>query len=175
MAADKIIFEELTRLRGRIQANMSRTRTNASGKTSRSLKVKREGDTFLLVGREYFATVERGRRPGPVPSGFVGIIRQWIIDKGLRVDPIPYIREESSNWSPKYTPLERGIQSMAGAIAHTIKTKGSELFRVGGYDDIYTQEIEVMRGNLSTKLAQGFEIQIQSINDILKQLENDNI
>ena len=68
-----------------IQQNLSSTGTNATGKTSASLKysVKNEGTkaTLLITGRKYFATVETGRKATPnydKPSkAFVQAIKEW--------------------------------------------------------------------------------------------------
>lgn len=171
MDVDKLIMDALDELKETIQKRLRETRTNASGKTSKSLEVVNKGHSYQLLGREYFATVERGRAPGKTPEGFVGIIKQWIVDKGLRYEPIPYKRQESAKWSPLYSPEERGLHSMASAIAHTIRTKGSELYRTGGYDDIYTVPIEDTVKGIASKLSDGLMLQVTSINDILAQLE----
>jgi hypothetical protein len=58
--------------------------------------------------------------------GFAGIIRQWIIDKGIQTDPIPYKRAATARWQPKYTADERGLMAAAGAIAEKIRKVGTD-------------------------------------------------
>jgi hypothetical protein len=105
-----------------------------------------------LYGRKYFGTLETGRRPGPVPRDFVSIIKQWMLDKGISADPIPYKRQPSDRWQPRYSPLERGFNAKAGSIAHAIKTRGTRLYRDGGNPVIFTPPvkavIERMKGEL---------------------------
>ena len=84
-----------------------------------------------------FSTTQHGRSGGQVPAGFHGIIRQWIIDKGIQYAPLPYKRKPSAKWQPKYTPEQRGLLATAGAIAHKIKEVGT-LRHSEPRDDIYT-------------------------------------
>lgn len=80
--------------------------------------------------------MERGRKGGKVPKGFYGIIRQWIIDKGIVVTPIPAKTQRAI-----LSPEERGLRSLAGAIAYKIMKEGTRLHRDGGYNDIYTSAV----------------------------------
>lgn len=74
-----------------IRQNLASTGTNATGKTSKSLKyvVKEEGGKTILkvTGKPYFAVVETGRRATPEftkPSEeFVALIIEWMNAKGL--------------------------------------------------------------------------------------------
>lgn len=107
-----------------IQANLSATGTNATGKTSRSLRfeVSEKGDKQILQvigGRKYFMTVETGRKATPnydKPSTqFVQAIKEWAEAKG--VEGSPY------------------------AIARTIHQKGTKLFQKGGRKDIVSNVV----------------------------------
>lgn len=107
-----------------IQANLSATGTNASGKTSRSLRfeVREHGDKQILQvigGRKYFMTVETGRKATPQytkPSAaFVKSIKEWMEAKG--------------------------IQGPAYAIAKSIHQKGTKLFQKGGRMDIVSNVV----------------------------------
>ena len=118
------------------------TNTHASGRTSASLRVVMTNTGGEIWGRRYFRGVEQGRAGGRVPRNFTSIIQQWIIDKGLTPQAIPYKRKPSANWQPKYTPEERGLRAMASAIAHTIAKSGTSLYRSGGRKDIFTNVIE---------------------------------
>lgn len=133
-----ILTEEFGDLRLRIIANHIRLGQRASGRTERSLRVEVKDDHGTLYGRQAFSVLETGRGPGRVPRRFEDIIRQWILDKGIAVTAIPYKRQVSENWRPKYTPQERGLRAMAGAIAYKIRTEGTRLHREGGTLDVYS-------------------------------------
>lgn len=143
-----IIKQVLDKMVGQIKANLESTGTNASGRTSDSLRVEVDATSGRIYGRRYFRGVEQGRAGGRVPRNFQSIIRQWILDKGLTPSAIPYKRKPSAKWQPKYTPEERGLNAMAGAIAHTIQVSGTALYRRGGRRDIYTNVIDENRESL---------------------------
>lgn len=128
--------------------NLAKTNTNASGRTSASLRVVMTENGGQIWGRRYFRGTEQGRAGGKVPHNFTSIIEQWIIDKGLTPSAIPYKRQPSANWQPKYTPDERGLRQMASAIAHTIAKSGTSLYRSGGRKDIFTNVIEENKNDL---------------------------
>lgn len=95
------ILRILEETRDEIRANMAREGVNASGRTSASIRVRKEGDALQLVGGYdsthsvdgYSApdtapipTLEVGRKGGgnpPVPRGFYYIIREWSKVKGI--------------------------------------------------------------------------------------------
>ena len=145
----RIISEELNTLRLRIIDNMKRNKQVVTGKTAQSLAVEVDEWGGRLMGNvPVIPTLETGRKAGRVPRGFASIIYQWMQDKGIHGDPIPYVRSGKH----KYSAQERGDRSMAAAIAYTIKTKGSRLHRTGGRADVYSNEIprtiEVLRERL---------------------------
>lgn len=125
-----------------MRQNLASTGTNASGRTSQSLRVVMTDTGGQIWGRRYFRGTEQGRAGGKVPHNFQSIIRQWILDKGLTIQAIQYKRKPSANWQPKYTPEERGLRQMASAIARTIEKSGTSLYRSGGRKDIFTNVIE---------------------------------
>lgn len=135
---------------------------NASGRSVGSLTIAVSGNVGTLYGSKSFLAMERGRKGGKVPKGFVGIIKQWIIDKGISVAPIPAKRRNT-----KYTPHERGLNSFAGAIAHKIMTDGTKLYRDGQFNDIFTtavnEELEAMSKELMLYTAES----IAEINNTL--------
>lgn len=132
----------LDKMVSEMRENLAKTKTNASGRTSASLRVVMTDTGGQIWGRRYFRGVEQGRAGGNVPRNFTSIIRQWILDKGITPQAIPYKRKPSAKWSPKYTPEERGLRRMASAIAHTIEKSGTSLYRRGGRKDIFTNVIE---------------------------------
>ena len=142
MTTTDIIKQVLDKMVAQIRSNLESTNTNASGRTSDSLRVEVDATSGRIYGRRYFRGVEQGRAGGRVPRNFHSIIRQWILDKGLTYQAIPYKRKPSAKWQPKYTPEERGLRQMASAIARTIEKSGTSLYRRGGRTDIFTNVIE---------------------------------
>ena len=167
-----ILTEELEGLRQRIIANHIRLGQRASGRTERSLRVEVEDDHGTLYGRQAFSVLETGRGPGRVPRRFEDIIRQWILDKGIAVTEIPYKRQPSERWQPKYTPRERGLRAMAGAIAHKIRTEGTKLHREGGTLDVYSTEVRRAIDNIMNRAFGIFADDVTHIN--LHSNENDD-
>lgn len=116
----KILTEELEALRQRIGENMEAADQIATGKTRDGMRVEVRGLAGVLTGRQAFATLERGSRPWSkkfkrVPKFFADLIGEWIDAKGLNLN----------KW----------------AVAHSIMTKGSKLYRSGGRSDIYSNEL----------------------------------
>lgn len=170
-----IDFAMIARLRldecaNRIRENITATGTRASGRTQASIRVEVSADTGTIYGRRAFSVLQTGRRGGKVPTGFVTLIKQWIADKGIRTTPIPYIRKASARWKPKYTPEQRGVNAAAGAIAHTIRTRGTSLYRQGGRNDIYTEPIEECVEAVKRDLAEAYVAEVvkdlQKLKDI---------
>lgn len=133
---ERILNEVGAQMVAEIRQALADTGTNASGRTSASLRYTVEGGVLEVWGRPAFGTVEHGRRAGRVPRDFRAIIAQWIVDKGLPLDIRPVIRPTSRD---AYT---RALYRAAGAIAYTIRTKGSRLHRDGGRSDIYTPAVK---------------------------------
>lgn len=137
-----IIYRSLERIRSTIADNINSKGLRASGKTEKSMRIEMYDEGGRLVGRQYFQSLEEGRPAGKVPYNFPAIIKQWIRDKGIAVQLVPYKRRASERWQPKYSVEERSLNMAAGAIAHSIATRGTLLYRQGGRRDIYTPIIE---------------------------------
>lgn len=137
-AARVILQEELEQLKQNIANNMRNAGEVASGRTIKSMHVETSQQQGTLFGRAFFGVLETGRRAGGIPRGFRQIIYQWMQDKNVHARPMPYKREGKHKYSD---PQVRGDMSMAAAIAWTIQHRGSKLFRDGGRDDIYSNEI----------------------------------
>lgn len=131
-----ILKRHLENVKANIAKQMEANHRNASGRSVASLTVEVAGNVGTLYGSKSFLAMERGRKGGKVPKGFYGIIRQWIIDKGIAVSPIPAKTNRAI-----LSPEERGLRSMAGAIAYKIMKEGTRLHRDGGYNDIYTSAV----------------------------------
>ena len=154
-----IIGQELEELKARIIQNHTAAGQVASGRTAKSLRIVSDDEGGILYGRSPFGTLETGRRGGKVPRQFYLIIRQWMKDKGISAPAIPY----KTNRPHKYTPEERGARSMAAAIAQTIRRSGTRLFRDGGRNDIYSQEIERTMKAVTERLSMFLENKMEHI------------
>ena len=138
------ILKILDECRAEIVTNMQSEGVTVTGRTSGSLAVEDRGEHLVLLQRPEGAPLETtqfGREGGKVPAGFRGIIRQWIIDKKIQTQDIPYIRKPSASWQPMYTPQERGLAAAAGAIAHKIAKVGTDRF-ANPKQNIYTEPID---------------------------------
>lgn len=162
--SQKVLDEELNELKRLIAEQHQSAGQVASGKTLASLKVETSDKNGVLYGRTYFGTLETGRKAGKGPSNFTSIIRQWMDDKGITAKPIPYVRVPSERWKPKYTPQERGTQSLSGAIAWKIQKEGTKLFREGGRTDIYSNVIPGTIKNIQDRIMGLFVTEVESIN-----------
>lgn len=118
----------------RIRQNIASTGTNASGRTSQSLRFEVSTDGSIarlrVIGRPYFMAVETGIKPYPQytkPSrDFVSEIKDWLRTKG-------------------------GNQGAAYAISRSIHQKGTKLWKSGGRKDIVSN---VVNSDLFTQIQQ---------------------
>lgn len=150
--AKNILQQELEDLKKRIIANHERAGQVASGRTRASLRVEVGDEGGVLWGRSPFGTLETGRKAGKVPKGFYQIILKWVKDKGIKVD------------NPK---------TFAYFVSRKIAREGTELFRMGGRADIYSNEIPKTINNVKNKLVIIFATEVEHIN--LNSNENRNI
>lgn len=118
----------ITEIRNHLQS----TGTNATGKTSKSLKFTVTGSDKVILeilGRNYFGTVETGRKATPnftKPSfEFVASIKEWAKAKGFS-------------------------EVSAYAIAKSIHKKGTKLHQTGGRHDIISN---VLNQDFTDKIA----------------------
>ena len=155
-----ILTEELEALKERIIDNHRRAGQVASGKTIQSLTVEASETSGVLFGRKAFSTLETGRAAGATPKGFRQIIEQWIINKGIPVEPIPYKRNVKNQL---YSPEQRGLIRLSSAIAHKIQTEGTKLYRSGGRADIYTPEVKQTVEYIMKRLSNLFMVKIDTI------------
>lgn len=148
-----ILRSHLEHLRTTIINRIAENNRNVTGRTAASLTINVSGNSGSLTGSGSFLAIERGRGAGKVPYNFVGIIKEWIVNKGLTYKPIPAKRK-----NVKYTPKERGLNSFAGAVAYKIMKEGSRMHRDNLYNDIYTtavnEELEALAGELVITSAQ---------------------
>lgn len=134
-----------------LRENLASTGTNATGRTSRSLRLEVDESssnfTLTIAGRDYFRTVETGRKPTPKydkPSReFVKTIKEWADTKG--------------------------IGKFAYAIARSIHQKGTELFRKGGREDIIKPVGNTLLENIANDILDKYsDMFLKNAVDILK-------
>lgn len=157
----EILSKHLENVKKRIQEQIVGSGRSASGKTAASMRVEVEETKGSILANEAMSYMERGRGAGRVPKGFVGIIKAWIKAKGISVTPIPSKRESA------ISPEERGLNSLAGAIAYTIMKKGTKLHRERGYNDIYTTAIDAELAEMSKELCLNVAEDVLRINQSL--------
>lgn len=141
--ARKVVQEELESLKKRIIDNHLRAGQKASGRTIASMHVESSDDGGVLFGRRAFGTLETGRRGGRVPKGFYHIILQWVRDKGIQVE------------KPK---------TFAYFVAKKIAREGTSLFRQGGRDDIYSNEIPKTTESVLSRITGLLGASVEHIN-----------
>jgi len=131
-----IINSQGIELINNIRANLGATGTNATMKTSQSLRieVKQEGTKFTLqlFGRPFFMTVQTGRRPTPdkKPSReMIDNLKEWVNARG---------RDESAVW----------------AIATKIQQRGTRLWFEGGREDIVDPAVDTFVNDVSQGLLE---------------------
>lgn len=141
-----IIAEELGALRARIAQNIVSSGQNTTGQTIASMQTAVEGTetglTGRLTARPYFAALETGTKPWravyfkrrkdgssypAAPKFFIDIIRDWMEHK--HVDGSPFL------------------------VATKIMTEGSSLYRKGGREDIFSNEIPQTVRNIQDRLT----------------------
>lgn len=120
----EIVNEQGNELVNNIRGNLASTGTNATGKTSQSLRfeISSEGTKtkLQLFGRPFFNSVRDGRKPTPnqKPSReFIENLKPWAQARGIN---------EGAVW----------------AIATKINKLGTNLFREGGRTDIVEPAVE---------------------------------
>lgn len=132
-----------------IRANLGASGTNATGKTSQSLRleIKQEGTKvkMQLFGRPFFMTVQTGRKPTPdkKPSReMIDNLKEWVNARGL---------DESAVW----------------AIATKIQRRGTRLWFEGGRDDIVDPAVDTYINDVSQELldaqVENFVLKIRSL------------
>lgn len=139
----ELVSSELEALKQKVIENQKNSGQVASGRTIASMKVEVTEDRGVLWGRSPFGTLETGRKPGKVPAGFWKIIRQWMDDKGIQVQK---------------------PDSFAYLVARKIANEGTQLFRNGGRDDIYSPEVKDTVERVSQGIGILFGSEVEHIN-----------
>lgn len=139
----ELVSSELEALKQKVIENQKSSGQVASGRTIASMKVEVTEDGGVLWGRSPFGTLETGRKPGKVPAGFWKIIRQWMDDKGIQAQK---------------------PDSFAYLVARKIANEGTQLFRNGGRDDIYSPEVKDTVERVSQGIGILFGSEVEHIN-----------
>ena len=131
----KILNDEGIDFANDIRANIGAAGMWATGETGNSVHgvTTQEGTLFRfqLLGREYFMTIQTGRKPTPgkKPSReMLSNIERWVIARGM---------DEDAKW----------------AIAVDIQNRGTQLWRDGGRTDIVDPAVDDFINNVSLRLA----------------------
>jgi hypothetical protein len=131
----KLLNNQGIQLANDIRANIGAAGMWATGETGASLhnNITQTGTLFKfqLLGREYFMTIQTGRKPTPgkKPSReMITNIERWAIARG---------KDEESAW----------------AIAVDIQNRGTKLWRDGGRTDIVDPAVDEFINNVSQALA----------------------
>lgn len=119
-----ILSQNGTTIVDQIKQNLASTGTNATGRTSASLRFEvidnHDKQILRVIGKPYFTVVETGRKATPQytnPSKqFVDDIIQWVKARGIE-------------------------EKAAYGIAKSIHAKGTKLFQSGGRTDIVSSVI----------------------------------
>lgn len=149
----KEIFQALEQAKTEIAANIQSEGLTASGQTANSMAVSFVEKGAELTGRAAFFTLEHGRGAGNVPVNMVEIIKQWALDKGIQPIQREYKRQPSERWQPKYSVAERSFQMFAGAVSYKIRTQGTQLYRSGGSETVYTPVIDNIINTMQYRVA----------------------
>ena len=130
----EIVNQQGIELINSIRANLGSTGTNATLKTSQSLRfeITTEGTKtrLKLFGRPFFNTVSTGRKPTPnqKPSReFIENLKPWAASRGI---------PEGAVW----------------AIATKINKQGTNLWKAGGRTDIVEPAVDDFINNISQQL-----------------------
>lgn len=159
------IINILEEAKEEIILNIENEGIKASGKTQKSLKIVEYDKGVRLVGGGVDAapisTLQYGRKPGKVPLNFREIIVKWLEDKNISTTPLPYKRQPSERWQPKFSSNEeRGKYQAAYFIAKKIKNKGTDRF-INNNLNIYTPVEEKVKNKVE-------EFFLAKINEMLK-------
>ena len=146
--AKTILGPELEDLKRRIIENHISAKQMASGKTRASFTVTLGDNEGRLEARKAIAVLETGRKPGRVPRGFYYIILKWVADKGLRVD------------NPR---------TFAYFVSRKIAAEGTRLYRDGGRQDIFSNEIPRTIERIRVAIGNWAITELNTILDQIKQ------
>lgn len=160
---NKLLTFHLGNIKVGIAQRMAALGRMASGRSVASLQIEVKDSKGNLSGDKQWETMQRGRRPGKVPSNFREIIKNWVRAKGINIQP----RIGQSQ--------KQAIESFSYLVTRNIMQKGTKLYRDKGYNDIYDTLLEEEIKKLTNETASVLELEIDKINDnFLKDGDKDN-
>ena len=150
----------------KIREQIIAKKITATGRTQKSLRYSVDGEKALRIiadsgDRAPISTLQYGREPGKMPP--INSIKEWIEAKRITYKSIAYKRQPSVNWKPKYTPQERGLNSLAWAIASKIKKVGTERHKNPDptvYSPILKEVVELFTTFIAKKTEQSIVTQL---------------
>lgn len=151
-----IIQKTLEKWKDEIVGNYEKSGEKTTGKTGEEFEVKMYENGGRLLGASYVYVLESGR--GETKKGGDGSVRnrikKWIKDKGV------------FNYSN-----EKELESLSWAISKMIHKEGTQLFREGGRDDIYSNVLtENAIDDLLNRIAIALTIKFSS--EIVEKIKN---
>lgn len=160
---NKLLTFHLGNIKVGIAQRMAALGRMSSGRSVASLQIEVKDSKGNLSGDKQWETMQRGRRPGKVPSNFREIIKNWVRAKGINIQP----RIGQSQ--------KQAIESFNYLVTRNIMQKGTKLYRDKGYNDIYDTLLEEEIKKLTNETASVLELEIDKINDnFLKDGDKDN-
>lgn len=160
---NKLLTFHLGNIKVGIAQRMAALGRMSSGRSVASLQIEVKDSKGNLSGDKQWETMQRGRRPGKVPSNFREIIKNWVRAKGINIQP----RIGQSQ--------KQAIESFSYLVTRNIMQKGTKLYRDKGYNDIYDTLLEEEIKKLTNETASVLELEIDKINDnFLKDGDKDN-
>lgn len=160
---NKLLTFHLGNIKVGIAQRMAALGRMPSGRSVASLQIEVKDSKGNLSGDKQWETMQRGRRPGKVPSNFREIIKNWVRAKGINIQP----RIGQSQ--------KQAIESFSYLVTRNIMQKGTKLYRDKGYNDIYDTLLEEEIKKLTNETALVLELEVDKINDnFLKDGDKDN-
>lgn len=150
---EKLLTLHLGNIKVGIAQKMAALDRMSSGRSVASLQIEVKDSKGFLSGDKQWETMQRGRRPGNVPSNFREIIKNWVRAKGINIQP----RKEQS---PK-----QAIESFSYLVTRNIMQNGTKLYRDKGYNDIYDTLLEEEIKKLTNETESVLELEINKLND----------
>lgn len=149
MTIEEQVQAQLQAAADSIKQNLESKGINASGRTSRAIKVKKIATGFVLgkfsEGERTapLQTLEIGRPGGKVPKGFKGIIYRWTLEKGISTE------NDSHRWA------------IATQIAKKIEREGTN--RHKAHEDVYSTTVKQAAAEISRNINAIFATEITKI------------
>lgn len=139
ITADRILLEELEKLKNDIISRHEKSEQVTTGRTKRSFSVGLLSPSHgVLEGAAYAGVLERGRGPRRKDelTDFLENLKIWIVARGL-----------------DYGGNEKGLERLARFLRWYINKYGTKLFRTGRTIDIFTTPMDDVARRLSERLG----------------------